>query len=451
MDILNFLIALCFTISVANVIIDLVMVKFILKNVVVEGGIIVKVSETQPLLRREESLKERLIKLKFFDTLVKDIAADLHDGYVSLAVPKDSYTVASTYVYYGTICGSVSVVTALILTFLFNNVLLLSFGIIGFLVVLYPYLDMFLMKREKDEGVSNELVFFTFLTYIFQESGSNIGRLIEETVSRLKGMFMWMWRECSAMLRERLTLAKDIPSCLLSRYDMTKSLTYKRFLSGYAYIYAEGGDLVTFLREQLNVMMDDFRAKVRGYIGFAGTISEIVLLLTVLVPTMIIGLSIMAPSLGAMFGVFGVCIIVFATFMLGVMVRREQPKFGTGDILSKISIIEIVVPMLAGIISALFFMRAWVGVVVGATVFALMYGRRGSAEMKWVRSMEEVLPVFVRDIASFRVAGKTVAQAIKTVYEEKRYNEAFRRVLGESIVGMERTGRISVRTGVWIV
>ncbi|MEM3361470.1 MAG: hypothetical protein QXV85_09750, partial [Candidatus Bathyarchaeia archaeon] len=54
-------------------------------------------------------------------------------------------------------------------------------------------------------------------------------------------------------------------------------------------------------------------------------------------------------------------------------------------------------------------------------------------------------------IASFRVAGKTVAQAIKTVYEEKRYNEAFRRVLGESIVGMERTGRISVRTGVWIV
>jgi ABC-type multidrug transport system fused ATPase/permease subunit len=450
MDFITFTIVLVLTFSAANLIADFIVVKFLVKHVVEEEGAAVRVVEFEEV-KVKPSFRERLFRIKFFDTLAKDLASDLHDGYVSLAIPKDTYSMASEAVFYSTILGAATTVISVFLAILFNNIFILFFSVTGFLAIFYPYVDVFLTRREKDAGVSSELVFFATLAYIFQESGTHLGRLVDETVSELKGMFMWMWRECSAIYRERIAFAKDLASCLVERYEKTKSLLYRRFLSGYAYIYAEGGDLVTFLENQIDLLMEDFRNRVRKYIDSVGTYAEVTLVITIVLPTMLIAFSMVAPNMSFIFVFAGIALTVLAVLLMFFATRSEQPKFGTGDRLSKISVIEIVAPIAAGAVATAVLAKVWAGLAVAFTVFAVLYGRRGSAEMRAVREMEESLPIFLRDVASMRIAGKTVAQSIKSVYEEKRYSPSFRKVVGEALAELERAGRTVVSTGIWMV
>ena len=400
------------------------------------------------------NLKKKIISSKFFSNIVYDMAADLSSKLRSVGEERDALSIVSDYVYFSTVAGACTTVAAVVLFIAMGNPLLLLLGATGFMILFYPYIDVRLGRMEKGRDIHNELPFFTFLAYVYQESERGLNALVQDVVAgegALARLFKWVKVECRIIYADITIRARDFVSALIDRGKDTGSLIYRRFLEGYAYIYSEGGDLRSFLKQQLEILMEDYRSRASKYIDTAATMSEINVIVSTLFPIFVIASSIVAPSLAGGLGVMTAALVAVFFMFSTLMVRSEQPKFGTGDRLPGIGILDIVVPTVSGLVSFFASKHAWTAIGVGFAAFGIVYGVRGMAQMRFVEKVEESLPTFIRDIASFRVAGKTIPQSIEVVYAEGRYTGEFRKVLADVIAEMRKSGRIVSSTGIWVV
>ena len=400
------------------------------------------------------NLKKKIISSKFFSNIVYDMAADLSSKLRSVGEERDALSIVSDYVYFSTVAGTCTTVAAIVLFIAMGNPLLLLLGATGFMILFYPYIDVRLGRMEKGRDIHNELPFFTFLAYVYQESERGLSALVQDVVAgegTLARLFKWVKVECRIIYADITIRARDFVSALIDRGKDTGSLIYRRFLEGYAYIYSEGGDLRSFLKQQLEILMEDYRSRASKYIDTAATMSEINVIISTLFPIFVIASSIVAPSLAGGLGVMTAALVAVFFMFSTLIVRSEQPKFGTGDRLPGIGILDIVVPTVSGLVSFFASRHAWTAIGVGFAAFGIVYGVRGMAQMRFVEKVEESLPTFIRDIASFRVAGKTIPQSIEVVYAEGRYTGEFRKVLADVIAEMRKSGRIISNTGIWVV
>jgi archaellum biogenesis protein FlaJ (TadC family) len=400
------------------------------------------------------NLKKKIISSKFFSNIVYDMAADLSSKLRSVGEERDALSIVTDYVYFSTVAGACTTVAAIVLFVALGNPLLLLLGATGFMILFYPYIDVRLGRMEKGRDIHNELPFFTFLAYVYQESERGLSALVQDVVAgegALARLFKWVKVECRIIYADITIRARDFVSALIDRGKDTGSLIYRRFLEGYAYIYSEGGDLRSFLKQQLEILMEDYRSRASKYIDTAATMSEINVIVSTLFPIFVIASSIVAPSLAGGLGVMTAALVAVFFMFSTLMVRSEQPKFGTGDRLPGIGILDIVVPTVSGLVSFFASKHAWTAIGVGFAAFGIVYGVRGMAQMRFVEKVEESLPTFIRDIASFRVAGKTIPQSIEVVYAEGRYTGEFRKVLADVIAEMRKSGRIVSNTGIWVV
>lgn len=400
------------------------------------------------------NLKKKIISSKFFSNIVYDMAADLSSKLRSVGEERDALSIVSDYVYFSTVAGACTTVAAVVLFIAMGNPLLLLLGATGFMILFYPYIDVRLGRMEKGRDIHNELPFFTFLAYVYQESERGLSALVQDVVAgegALAKLFKWVKVECRIIYADITIRARDFVSALIDRGKDTGSLIYRRFLEGYAYIYSEGGDLRSFLKQQLEILMEDYRSRASKYIDTAATMSEINVIVSTLFPIFVIASSIVAPSLAGGLGVMTAALVAVFFMFSTLMVRSEQPKFGTGDRLPGTGILDIVVPTVSGLVSFFASKHAWTAIGVGFAAFGIVYGVRGMAQMRFVEKVEESLPTFIRDIASFRVAGKTIPQSIEVVYAEGRYTGEFRKVLADVIAEMRKSGRIISNTGIWVV
>ena len=400
------------------------------------------------------NLKKKIISSKFFSNIVYDMAADLSSKLRSVGEERDALSIVSDYVYFSTVAGACTTVAAIVLFIAMGNPLLLLLGATGFMILFYPYIDVRLGRMEKGRDIHNELPFFTFLAYVYQESERGLSALVQDVVAgegTLARLFKWVKVECRIIYADITIRARDFVSALIDRGKDTGSLIYRRFLEGYAYIYSEGGDLRSFLKQQLEILMEDYRSRASKYIDTAATMSEINVIVSTLFPIFVIASSIVAPSLAGGLGVMTAALVAVFFMFSTLIVRSEQPKFGTGDRLPGIGILDIVVPTVSGLVSFFASRHAWTAIGVGFAAFGIVYGVRGMAQMRFVEKVEESLPTFIRDIASFRVAGKTIPQSIEVVYAEGRYTGEFRKVLADVIAEMRKSGRIISNTGIWVV
>lgn len=400
------------------------------------------------------NLKKKIISSKFFSNIVYDMAADLSSKLRSVGEERDALSIVSDYVYFSTVAGACTTVAAIVLFAALGNPLLLLLGATGFMILFYPYIDVRLGRMEKGRDIHNELPFFTFLAYVYQESERGLSALVQDVVAgegALARLFKWVKVECRIIYADITIRARDFVSALIDRGKDTGSLIYRRFLEGYAYIYSEGGDLRSFLKQQLEILMEDYRSRASKYIDTAATMSEINVIVSTLFPIFVIASSIVAPSLAGGLGVMTAALVAVFFMFSTLIVRSEQPKFGTGDRLPGTGILDIVVPTVSGLVSFFASKHAWTAIGVGFAAFGIVYGVRGMAQTRFVEKVEESLPTFIRDIASFRVAGKTIPQSIEVVYAEGRYTGEFRKVLADVIAEMRKSGRIISNTGIWVV
>jgi hypothetical protein len=445
--------AVLFTVMAATfVALDIIYLKALKKEAVKRAS---KVEVGKPAVKIQiPNLKKKIVSVKFFSNIVYDMAADLSSRLRSVGEERDAISIVSDYVYFSTVAGACTTVAAIVLFAALGNPLLLLLGATGFMILFYPYIDVGLGKMEKGRDIYNELPFFTFLAYVYQESERSLNSLVQDVVageSTFAKLFRWVKVECRIIYSDVTIRARDFVSSLIERGNDTRSIIYRRLIEGYAYIYSEGGDLRSFLKQQLEILMEDYRSRASKYIDTAATMSEINVIVSTLFPIFVIASSMAAPSLAGGLGVMTAALTAVFFIFSTLVVRSSQPKFGTGDRLPGIGIVDIAAPLVAGLVSFFASKHAWIAIGVGFAAFGAVYGVRGMAQTGFVEKVEESLPTFIRDMASFRVAGKTIPQSIEAVYAEGRYTGEFRKVLADAIAEMRKSGGIVSETGIWIV
>jgi hypothetical protein len=214
--------------------------------------------------KKNTVLKNRLLGSKFFEKIVYDMASDLIPRYKSISVEKGSEGLLEyigEIVYKSTIFSIAALAVSSALAYFLSNPIIVLFGALSFTSILYPYIDYILLKGEKDRGVYNELVFFAFTEYICQESGKNIEYALNHAVDGR--LFKWIRTEAKIILTDLLIHSKNVYNSLRERASNTKATVYRRFLDGYAGIYATGGNLLTYMSHQIEVLKNDLKFRIQ--------------------------------------------------------------------------------------------------------------------------------------------------------------------------------------------
>ncbi len=398
-------------------------------------------------------LREKVLKLKAVRNLVYDIAADLVPRYRNAGVEKGSEGLVEyigEIVYYSIVLGVVTLLSAAALALVFNNMLLAVFGITGFLTILYPYLDYLLIKGERDKAIYNELAFFAFTSYICQEGGRNLDRCLQHVTEG--SIFRWLKTESKIMLTDILIHTQNLYASLRARASTTKATLYRRFLDGYAGLHATGGNLLSYLEHQIELLKNDFKAKTSQYVEKALMVSEINIILTVILPMIVLASASTGSVVGNAIQVATICFIAVYTFTVVLLINSIKPMTGTGNVKLKPKVFEVALSITLFIVFFLLSGHLWLAAAAAIAVFSLTYGCRGRNKLKEERQLEESLPNFVRDIADYKAAGKSIFQGMTLAIREKAYNEKFLQVLTKNVNRFSLDpSKIPSGTGVWLV
>ncbi|MGQ9781045.1 MAG: type II secretion system F family protein [Nitrososphaeria archaeon] len=403
--------------------------------------------------RTKINVKEKMLKFKTIRNLVYDIAADLVPRYRNAGVEKGSEGLVEyigDIVYYSIIFGTATLLSAALLALVFNNMFLIIFGVTGFLIILYPYLDYLLLKGERDKAIYNELAFFAFTSYIHQESGRNLDQCLQHASER--NIFKWMKTESKIMLTDLLIHTQNLYTSLRTRASTTKATLYKRFLDGYAGLHATGGNLLSYLEHQIELLKSDFKARTSQYVEKALMISEINIILTVILPMIVLASSTTESTVGNIIQLATICFIVVYAFTVVLLADNIRPKTGTGNVRLKPKALEVTLSITSFITFYLLSSRLWLATAASIATFSLIYGRRGRNRLNETRQLEESLPNFIRDIADYKAAGKSIYQGMMLAIKEKAYNSKFLQILNKTANRFSlNASNISSETGVWLV
>jgi len=395
-------------------------------------------------------LKNRLLGSKFFEKIVYDMASDLIPRYKSISVEKGSEGLLEyigEIVYKSTIFSIAALAVSSALAYFLSNPIIVLFGALSFTSILYPYIDYILLKGEKDRGVYNELVFFAFTEYICQESGKNIEYALNHAVDGR--LFKWIRTEAKIILTDLLIHSKNVYNSLRERASNTKATVYRRFLDGYAGIYATGGNLLTYMSHQIEVLKNDLKFRIGQFLEKAQMISEVNIVLTVITPIVAIVSS--NSGAGGMMQILVFSFLIIYTIAMSFFIEDSRPKTGLGNFRVKPKVIEIILALTVFAISYTMFKSLWLPITIALITFSTTYGYRGKRRLKEVRELEEPLPIFLRDIADYRATGKSVYQAILLSLKEKEYNGRFKREVAAVVNKLSLNATdIKTCTGVWL-
>jgi len=400
--------------------------------------------------RVNAGLKGRILGTKFFEKIVYDIASDLIPKYKSVSVEKGSEGILEyigEIVYRSTLFSFSALSVSLAAAYLFKSPLIVLFGALSFLTILYPYIDYFLVKGEKDRGVCNELVFFAFIEYVCQESGKGLEYAFNHVVRG--GLFKWIRTEAKIVLTDLMVRSQDVYSSLRERASSTKAKIYRRFLDGYAGVYATGGSLLAYMAHQIEVLENDLKFRMRQFLERAQMISEVNVVLTVIMPIVVIVAS--NSTAGAAMQLLACTLIFVYTVAMALLIEDSRPKNGLGNTRVKPKPSEITLALIAFIACFTLFGGLWLPLAAALMTFSIAYGYRGRRRLKEVEQLEEPLAAFVRDVADYRAAGKSVYQAIALSLKEKEYNSRFKRELAFVVNRFSlNSPDIRTDTGVWL-
>ncbi|MCX8188196.1 MAG: hypothetical protein N3F64_00620 [Nitrososphaeria archaeon] len=395
-------------------------------------------------------LKNRFLSSRFFEKIVYDIASDLIPKYKSISVEKGSdglLEYIGEIVYKSTLFSIFSLAISLTLAYLFNNLIIVIFGILSFTSILYPYIDYLLLRGEKDREIYNELIFFAFTEYICQEGGRNIDYALNHVINGR--LFKWIRTEAKIVLTDLLIHSKNLYNSLRERASNTKATVYRRFLDGYAGIYATGGNLLTYMSHQMEVLKNDLKFRIGQFLEKAQMISEVNIILTVIMPIVVIVSS--NSRAGIIMHVIAFSFLIIYIIAMSFFIEDSRPKTGLGNIRVKPKVSEIILALLVFVATYIMFKSLWLPITVALITFSTLYGYRGKCRLKEGKDLEEPLPIFVRDIADYRTAGKSIYQAITLSLKEKEYNEKFKKEVMVVVNKLSLNSTdLRTSTGVWL-
>ncbi len=280
-----------------------------------------------------------------------------------------------------------------------------------------------LSQSSRASAIDNELPFV--IGYITTLAGGGISPLT--TLERLSKVDLYpaTAKEAKRILMDIEVFGMDPISALdkAARYNPNRALS--DFLGGYTSVLKTGGDIVSYMESKLKDIFTYRTIKTKSAAELIGTFAEVYISVTVILGISFFVLFAVQALLGQGGGaslssvlIFSVIFIPLVSALFIFMVHSIQPKEPLTYFKPYLvfSFSSIAIPLMLIIPQIPFYTRLGLGLLI-AVVPATIVNHRDSSHKK---SVENMLPSFLRDIAEVRKTGLAPEKCIEQL-TNRRY------------------------------
>jgi len=273
-----------------------------------------------------------------------------------------------------------------------------------------------LSQSSRASAIDNELPFV--IGYITTLAGGGISPLV--TLERLSKVDLYpaTAKEAKRILMDINVFGMDPVSALdkAARYNPNKALS--DFLGGYTSILKTGGDIISYMESKLKDIFAYRTIKMKSASELIGTFAEAYISIAVILGISFFVLFAVQALLGQGGGASLTSVVIFSVIFIPLvsalfifMVHSIQPKepftYFTPYLVFSFSLIAI--PIMFLIPQIPFYIRLGLGLLI-AVIPAAIINYRDSSHKK---SVESMLPSFLRDVAEIRKTGLAPEKCIE--------------------------------------
>ncbi len=273
-----------------------------------------------------------------------------------------------------------------------------------------------LSQSSRASAIDNELPFV--IGYITTLAGGGISPLV--TLERLSKVDLYpaIAKEAKRILMDIDVFGMDPVSALdkAARYNPNRALS--DFLGGYTSILKTGGDIVSFMESKLKDIFAYRTIKMKSASELIGTFAEAYISIAVILGISFFVLFAVQALLGQGGGASLTSVVIFSVIFIPLvsalfifMVHSIQPKepfiYFTPYLVFSFS--SIAIPLMFLIPQIPFYTRLGLGLFIAALPAAI-FSYRDSSHKK---SVESMIPSFLRDVAEIRKTGLAPEKSIE--------------------------------------
>lgn len=297
--------------------------------------------------------------------------------------------------------------------------------ILATLAFISPFLQVFLLIRDRREGLKKELPYFLLYASVLQNAGismyTSLTRLIKSNV------FKYLKREAMVFLRDVRFLGKDPLTALDNLAKNSPLREFQDIIYGYTSLVKSGGDVAKYLEEKTKDMLKELKFKWKIYAERSTDIGELIASMFLMLTLLILIGSIILPSDTELIIVtLNFLIIPIIAIVSLIIIDSLLPE------VLEFKKKHLKYPLIAALLSiptAYFTYNTFNSISLVILVILLFItsinGISYYREKKIARSIENALPEFLRDLTEYRKMGFTPAQAIIRISCTKKYNKHF--------------------------
>ena len=292
-------------------------------------------------------------------------------------------------------------------------------------IYMAPYFQLRMMISERRTLIEEEMAYFLCYVNLMQTIGQGLYHSFEQI--RGAGIFPGMERDATEVVK-RVKLIGVTQNDSLAEYGMHHpSELFRNFVAGYIAKIKSVGDVPSYTKEKAKFFFNEYIAAWRRYEKSATEIFSAVMMISIIMPMMIMFSSMIGtPETASMLLMVGTAMSPFISVGMVSMLNKTQPVTGNKLPFAPLS-------PLVGFGVGVGVAAAGVDpatVIASAFLSGALYNRIIIGEkLRSVRSVDSMLPEFLRDVTEMSKAGENISQITIKQSSRGAYKGEFGRML----------------------
>ncbi len=396
------------------------------------------------------SLLQPLLRIKPISQLQTRMSASVEQDILQSGVAVNPRLIGARSTAYMLLAAAIGVPISLYLSTSISHAFLV-FLFAPVIVLIYPALQLKSVASERKKLIEDELPFFASYASVMQTVGRSLYYSITQVAG--EGIFKVLEREGVMVKRNVEVFAMDQLEAMNNLALNHPNSSFKSFLLGYVSIARSGGDLSRYMELKASEFFNSTRFRMSRYTSHAGTLSESMLIVLLVLPSLFISSAFIMPGkFVSMLGIVGIVVVPMIAVTMIFVANYAQPKSRDTIMHSKYAVVSAIacaVILLA--IRADLWLILTISAIGGSGVNVLQTQR----QFRQISSAESAMPDFMRDVTEYRKIGYDISQAVVRTAEERKYNAFFDTIVAD-IASRIRFGYTfaeavtSVSIGSWI-
>ena len=292
-------------------------------------------------------------------------------------------------------------------------------------IYLAPYFQLRMMISERRTLIEEEMAYFLCYVNIMQVVGQGLYHSFDQI--RGANIFPGMERDATEIVKRVKMIGVTQNESLAEYGTHHPSELFRNFVSGYIAKITSIGDVPSYTSEKAKFFFNEYVAAWHRYEKSATEIFSAVMMVAIIMPMMIMFSSMIGtPETASMLLMAGTAMSPFISVMMVIMLNKTQPVTGNKLPFAPLSpLVGFGVGVgvaIAGVDPATTIASAF---LAGALYNRIIIGER----LRSVRTVDSMLPEFLRDVTEMSKTGENISQITIKQSARNAYKGEFGNIL----------------------